>query len=276
MTDLSPFTASPNAQPRAIGQMRLSTKAHGTRTVLDTLYQKGASKVVFPRSPLGCTGVMLNTSGGVTGGDRFDNEATVGAGTHLCLTTQACERAYRAHVGEVGRIRTSLRVEQDATLWWLPQETLLFDGCDLDRRLSCDLAPGAKALIVEPVCFGRIAMGETQMTGRVSDRIRILRNSAPLVLDAWHLSGDMTAQLAQTAVGHGAAAMVSLTYVAPDAGRHLEALRALLPDTGGASLLAEDVLVLRLLAPTGFDLRATLLPILDHLTGGHLPLCWRL
>ncbi|WP_299624439.1 urease accessory protein UreD [uncultured Tateyamaria sp.] len=276
MTDLTPFAPHADAPPRAIGQMRLSTKRHAGRTVLDTLYQKGASKVVFPRSPLGCTGVMLNTSGGVTGGDRFENEAVAGAGTHLCLTTQACERAYRAFPGQVGRIRTVLRVEDGATLWWLPQETLLFDGCDLDRRLSCDLAPGARALIVEPVCFGRIAMGETRVTGRVSDRIAINQCGAPLVMDGWELTGDMTAQLAHKAVGSGAAAMVSLTYVAPDAERHLDPLRDLLPPAGGASLLAENTLVMRLLAPTGFELRRSLLPILDHLTGGHLPLCWRL
>jgi urease accessory protein len=276
MTELSPILAQIDAQPRAIGHMRLSTKQFGARTVLDTLFQKGASKVVFPRSPRGCTGVMLNTSGGVTGGDRFENQATAGAGTHLCLTTQACERAYRAHPGQVGRIRTTLKVEQDATLWWLPQETLVFDGCALDRRLSCDLAPGARALIVEPLCVGRIAMGETQVSGRISDRVSVTRNGAPVVMDAWSLTGDITAQMAQSAVAGSMTSMVSLTYVAPDAGRQLAPLRAALPASGGASLLADDVLVLRLLAATGFDLRATLLPILDHLTDGHLPLCWRL
>jgi urease accessory protein len=276
MTKHSPILAQTDAQPRAIGHMRLSTKRLGARTVLDRLYQKGASKVVFPRSPRGLTGVMLNTSGGVTGGDRFDNEATVGAGTHLCLTTQACERAYKAHPGQVGRIRTRLHVAEGATLWWLPQETLVFDGCALERRLICDLAQGASALIVEPVCFGRIAMGETQVTGLISEQITLTRDGVPLVRDAWTLSGDMTAQLAQSAVGNGAAAMASLICVAPDAARHLDTLRAVLPATGGASLLADDVLVLRLLARTGFDLRTTLLPILDHLTDGHLPLCWRL
>lgn len=280
MTALTPILVEPHAQPRAIGHMRLSTKGMGkgtgTRTVLDTLYQKGASKVVFPRSPRGCTGVMLNTSGGVTGGDRFENEARVGAGTHLCLTTQACERAYRAHPGQVGRIRTTLKVQEGATLWWLPQETLVFDGCALDRRLSCDLDTGATALIVEPLCVGRLAMGETQVTGSISDRITVTRNGTPLVMDAWSLSGDITAQMAHGALATGMTSMVSLTYVAADASRHLAFLRAALPATGGASLLADDVLVLRLLAPTGFDLRTTLLPILDHLTDGHVPLCWRL
>lgn len=268
--------ATPLAQPRAIGSVRLSTKPVAGRTVIDGLYQQGAAKAVFPRAARGMTAVLLNTSGGVTGGDRFDYKATAGAGTHLTMTTQACERAYRAQPGEVGRIETRLTVADNATLWWLPQETLIFDGCAMTRRLSCDLAPTARALIVEPVCLGRIAMGEDAVRGHFADRITITREGAPLVLDAWTLSGDMTAQMSHTAIGDKATAMVSLTYIAPDAEAHLSPIRALLPDTGGASLLTPDTLVLRALAASGYHLRKTLLPILDHLTGGHLPICWRL
>lgn len=282
MTAHLPLTQShqtpvpPVAQPRAIGSLRLSTKALGTRTVLDGLYQQGAAKAVFPRANRGMTGVLLNTSGGVTGGDRFRYEAEAGTGTHLTMTTQACERAYRAQPGEVGQIRTKLRVAHDATLWWLPQETLIFDGCALHRHLSCDITGTGRALIVEPLCVGRLAMGEGQVTGHMRERIEITRDGAPLVRDAWTLDGDITAQMARAACGDGAMAMAALTYVAPDAEAHLPALRALLPDTGGASLLAADVLVARLLAPSGYGLRRHLLPILDHLTAHELPLCWRL
>lgn len=276
MTALTPLAPSAPVQPRAIGAVRVSSKRAGTQSVIDGLFQKGAARAVFPRAARGMTAVLLNTSGGVTGGDRFDYSLAAGADTHLTVTTQACERAYRAQPGELGRIRTRLDVAAGATLWWLPQETLLFDGCDLDRTLSCALAPGARALIVEPVCLGRLAMGEDAVRGHMSDRVEITRGGAPLVHDAWRLQGDMTAQMRKSAVGGGAAAMVSLTYVGPEAERHLTAARALLPAQGGASLLAPDVLVLRCLAPSGYALRQSLLPILDDLTGGDMPLCWRL
>ena len=276
MTAHLPITHDTYCPPRARGTVRLGTKAGPRGTVIDTLYQQGAAKAVFPRAATGMTAVLLNTSGGVTGGDRFDYAATAGPGTHLTLTTQACERAYRALPGEAGRVETTLRVSDDATLWWLPQETLLFDGCALTRRLRCDLAPSARALIVEPLCFGRLAMGEDSIHGTMSDRIEIARDGAPLVLDAWRLSGDIGAALADAATGGGARAMVSLTYVAPDAEARLKRLRTLAGPAGGASLLADDVLVLRLLAPSGYALRQRLLPILDDLTGGELPLCWRL
>lgn len=276
MTAHMPLTTHLPAQPRAIGSVRLSSKAYAGRSVLDGLFQKGASKAVFPRANVGLTAVLLNTSGGVTGGDRFTYEAAAGPGTHLTLTTQACERAYRAQDGETGRVSTSLRVADGARLWWLPQETLVFDGCALDRRLTCEITGTGRALIVEPLCVGRLAMGEAQVHGHITDRISVTRDGVPLVEDAWRLSGDITAQMAQSATGGGAAAMFSLTYVAPDAEAQLGPMRAQLPTTGGASLLAEDVLVLRLLAPSGYALRASLLPILDQLTGGEIPLCWRL
>lgn len=276
MTSLMPLIPDTCAQPRAVGILRLSTKAFEGRSVLDGLYQQGAAKAVFPRANKGLTAVLLNTSGGVTGGDRFSYQAMAATGTHLTLTTQACERAYRAQPGETGRICTTLRVADGANLWWLPQETLIFDGCSLDRRLSCDIEGSGTALIVESICLGRLAMGETQIQGHVSDRIDITRDGAPLVQDAWFLHGDITARMRSSAAGGQAAAMVALTYVGPDAEAHLATLRALLPDTGGASLLAPDVLVMRLLAVSGYALRGHLLPILDHLTRSEMPLCWRL
>ncbi|MEL7092604.1 MAG: urease accessory protein UreD, partial [Pseudomonadota bacterium] len=105
--------------PRAIGAVRLSTKPGPGGTVIDGLYQQGSAKVVFPRATLGMTAVLLNTSGGVTGGDRFDYTLSAGAGTHLTVTTQACERAYRARDCVPGQIETSLSVGPEATIWWL-------------------------------------------------------------------------------------------------------------------------------------------------------------
>lgn len=276
MTAHLPITTQTYSPPRARGTVRLATKVGPRGSVIDRLYQKGAAKAVFPRANVGMTAVLLNTSGGVTGGDRFDYSATAGPNTHLTVTTQACERAYRALPGETGRVDTTLHVADGATLWWLPQETLLFEGCNLTRRLTCDLGHAARALIVEPICFGRLAMGEDSINGAISDRIAITRQGAPLVLDAWRMTGDLGAQLAHSATGGGARAMVGLTYVAPDAEGRLDTLRALTGLSGGASLLAKDTLVLRLLAQSGYVLRERLLPILDHLTGGELPLCWRL
>jgi urease accessory protein len=265
----------PTAQPRARGELRLSVKAWAGKTVIRTLRQSGSTKALFPRSGAGpMQAVMINTAGGVTGGDQYSIAARAEPGTHLTLTTQAAERAYRAQPGEIGCITTRLNITDKARLNWLPQETILFQGCALHRTLSVEMAQDAKVLLAEPLVFGRAAMGETLNNATFHDRIEIRRNGALLFLDALRLEGDIAAHLARPAVANGAGAMVTLVYVAKDAEAHLDPLRDLLPDTAGASLLRPDVLVLRALAPDSFVLRQSLVPALNRLTANHLPRCW--
>jgi len=173
-------------------------------------------------------------------------------------------------------VTTQLSAAAGATLFWLPQELILYDGCNLERRLDIELAPDARLLMVEPVLFGRRAMGEVLRSARFNDRIAIRRAGRPAYIDGVDLSGDVAATLDRAAVGAGAVAMASLVHVAPDAEAHLSALRALMPASGGATLLAPDMLALRLVAEDGHALRQALLPVLDRLTSDSLPISWRL
>ncbi|WP_299350884.1 urease accessory protein UreD [uncultured Shimia sp.] len=253
----------------------MRVKRRGNTTVLDHFRQSGSLKCLYPR----VTGhtmqaVLVNTAGGVTGGDQFCTTVTTAPETDLTLTTQACERAYRAQSGEVGEICTRLGVAPRATLNWLPQETLLFDGCAVSRQLTVDLAEGARFLMVEPMIFGRAAMGENLTNCTFSDRIEIRRGGAPLYLDAMRLTGDVRAHLARPFIANGAGAMASVVLVCNSAEAHLDPVRHLLPETAGASLLQPDVLVLRMLAEDSYALRQSLIPILTRLSGGPLPRCW--
>lgn len=263
-------------QPRAKGGVVLSSKRRGSVSVIDHLHQSGCLRALFPRGGTSLDAVLINTSGGVTGGDNIAVSATVGAGSALTLTTQAAERAYRAQPGQIGRIATRLSVAEGGYLNWLPQEFLLFDGCNLDRSLNVALAGDARALLVEPVVFGRTAMGETLGDITFRDRISVTRDGMPLYLDGVAIGGDAAAQLARPAVGHGMTAMASFVYVAPDALARIQAVRALLPATGGVTLLADDVLVGRIVAADSYLLRCALIPVLERLSGAAVPRTWRL
>lgn len=252
-------------------------KPRDGRTVLDHFRQSGSLKCLYPRGHGGeLQAVLVNTAGGVTGGDRFETQAHAARDTRLTLTTQACERAYRAQHGQIGQIRTHLGVENCARLNWLPQETILFDGSALDRRLSVELAPNAELLLVEPLIFGRDAMGERLTQAHLKDRIDIRRAGLPLFLDALQLEGDVHTQMQHRFVGGAAGAMASLVFISDTAEGQIAPLRTMLPETAGVSLLHPDVLVLRLLAPDSFALRRTLIPILTRLNGAPLPRCWTL
>lgn len=220
--------------------------------------------------------VTVNTAGGVTGGDRLSLEAEVGIDACLTLTTQAAERIYRAQPGERGEIVNKATVARGGRLNWLPQETILFDHAALDRRLTVDLAGDAALLMVETLVFGRRAMGESLHRLHLRDRIRITRDGAPLFHDGVALDGDMTPHLARPAIADAAGAVATVVFTGARALSLLPGVRALLPDTAGASLLPGGVLVLRVLAPDSFDLRRCVIPALMLLNDGQLPLNWRL
>lgn len=247
------------------------------KTRLGRLHHSGSSKLVLPRAQgAGAQAVAVNTAGGITGGDHFELELEVREGAHLSVTTQAAERAYQAQPGEIGTLRTIASVGAGARLDWLPQELILFDRCALSRKLEIDLAKDASLLMVEPMVFGRGAMGETLKSVTFQDRICIRRDGALVYLDAMALHGDAAAHLARPAIAGGAGAMASVVFAGPDAGDALAGVRALLPRTAGATVLDAGLLVVRLLAADGFELRRSLIPILEHLAHSAVPKSWRL
>ncbi len=275
MTSTDPITT--DRLPRAAGNIRLICRASGHRTVLDRLYQSGSSKALLPRTfDPGLTAVLLNTAGGITGGDRFDNEIRAGRDTTLILTTQTAERAYRALPGQTGNVTTRLRAENNAVLRWLPQETIVFDGAALTRRLEIDLDEGATLLAVEPVVLGRAAMGEEVRDLRLSDTWRIRKADKLIYADGLRIAGNAAVETESIATLGGHLAFAAMVYVAPDADRQIDTLRTLLGSNGGASLVHDGVLAARLTAPDGMALRKALIPALEHLHGTALPRTWKM
>lgn len=235
----------------------------------------GCLKLLFSPSSSRVDGIIINSSGGLTSGDQITLKADVEDSTILALTTQAAERAYRADAGAAS-VETRLSVGRNAQLLWLPQELILFDGAKLSRKLSCDLAPDAKAIFVEPIVFGRRAMGERLREIDFKDRISITRDGVPLYSDALHLDTVDGQTLARPAVARKMGAMATVVYIAADAETRTKKIQRDLPNSAGASLIRDDVMVLRALASDGFALRQFLVPILDALTGDTLPKSWRL
>ncbi len=232
-------------------------------------------KALFPRPcSQALQAILINTAGGITGGDSFAFSAFAGEATTFNLTTQAAERAYRAQPNERARVENRLQAGHEARLNWLPQEMILFEACAVERQMHVELAESASLLLIEPVVFGRAAMGETLRHASFKDRIEIRRKGKPLFIDAMTLQGDVTRQLASAGVAAGAGALALLVYIAEDAAAHLHVLRAMLPETAGASLIGGDVLVARLLAQDCFALRQSLIPIIEHFTNDAPPRSW--
>lgn len=260
---------------RARGCARIAVRGEAGRTRLSRLYQEGCGKIRLPKDARaeGLEAVLINTSGGLTGGDRMEWAAEAVDGARLTLTTQACEKIYRARDG-VAEVATRLDVGQGGRVDWLPQETILFDGAALSRRLEADLAPGARLLALEAVVLGRTAMAETVRVGALRDRWRVRTEGRLIFADDLRLDGPIADRAAMAPVLGGARAFASLLLVDAEAGRLLEPLRAALGPAGGASAF-DGKLFARVTAADGFALRHVLLPALSVLrNGAPLPRVW--
>jgi urease accessory protein len=213
--------------------------------------------------------VLINSSGGLTGGDRMVWEVAARAGTDVAVTTQACEKIYKASADTV-EVATRIEVAAGARVDWLPQETILFDRASLSRSLEVELAADATFLAVEAVLLGRKAMGEVVQTGLFRDRWRIRAEGKLLHADNLALAGEIASLGQRRAVLDGAAAFATLLYVGPDCEPLLPRLRSLIDGEAGVGIShfqvdGRDKLVARFVASDGFALRKILIPVISHL-----------
>ena len=269
------------APQRAWGKGRLTAKPFAGRTRLSEFYQEGCAKIRLPDTfDATMEAVLINSSGGLTGGDRMEWEFSAGEGTHLTLTTQACEKIYKASAGTAA-VKAKISVGAGATVHWLPQETILFDRASLSRRLDVDIADGGEFLAVEAVLLGRKAMGEVMRTGLFQDCWRIRKKGVLLHAENLRLDNDIGALTQETATLGGQVAFATLFYSGTECEQQVEKLRALIGGVNGGvshyQVAGEDKLIARLVAADGFALRKILIPVISHLRkGASVPKVWNL
>lgn len=273
---------APAAQPvlqRARGLARISVQAVDGRSRIAGLHQAGSSRIreprTLPEAPI--EAVLLNTAGGMTGGDRFEAEVTVGPGAAALITSQTAERIYRSSSG-TARVDTRLSVAGDGRLFWLPQETIVFNRSALARSLNADVDPGATLLALEAVVLGRTAMGESLTDIAMTDAWRIRRDGRLVFADTTRLEGDAASVMNGGATGRGAIGFATLVLVAPEAARFVDPLRAALdgmPGEAGVSTF-DGLLVARMIAPGGQALRAMAIRAAALIRGTPMPRVWTL
>ena len=267
-------------EQRVSARAKLSVARLDGRTRLRRLYQDGAAKIRMPR-PEGdwLEAVLINTAGGLTGGDRLAWDVEMGPDAAAVVTTQASEKVYRAACGHA-ELAARLVVGANARLAWLPQETILFDRAAFRRTLDVDLAEGATLLVAEATIFGRRSMGERVTQGVFRDRWRI-RSAGRLVhAEDFSLACDVDALLGKAPIAGGATAVATILLVCDDPEGWLERVRAIVGREGGASAWRVGPcgkLLARLYAEDGYMLRKRLVPLVGMLNGqAGLPKAWSL
>jgi urease accessory protein len=218
--------------------------------------------------------VIVNTAGGMAGGDRFSIEISAQDGADVVAGTAAAEKVYRT-IGADTEVTTRLSVGAGAKLAWLPQEMILFDRARLNRRIEIDLAADASVLLCEAVVFGRSAMGETVEQGALIDRWRLRRDGKLVFAENVRLDGAITETLSQPASAKGAAALATI-LVAPGDEATCAAVRECEPLFAGEVGVSawNGIAVARFCARDGAALRRDVIMVLAALKRAELPRLW--
>jgi urease accessory protein len=253
---------------RGTGEMVLAGSDNGTRIV--DVFQRSPLRIMFPRNGSGGIreSVLVNTAGGVAGGDRLDCGVTALAGASIAVTSQAAEKVYRA-LNEPAHIATRLTACDAAKLAWLPQETIFFNCARLNRLTEIDLSSGAELLALESLVLGRVAYGEEVIGGYISDSWRIRKDGRLIWADTFRATDETFLHLHRKALLSDCRAIGTLVYFGPDVDRRLSSLRdiahSLACECRCAATLVGGLIVVRFASKLSSDLREALRGFLAQL-----------
>ncbi|MDQ2821537.1 MAG: urease accessory protein UreD [Pseudomonadota bacterium] len=277
MPDCSPL--APVIHPPWLASLRLRfERADAATTRLMENTHRGplrVQKALYLEGPGVCHAIVLHPPGGVVGGDRLAIDIAAGAGAHALLTTPGAAKWYRAN-GKVSSQWVQLQVGPGAACEWLPNESIFYDGADVDLHHDVVLAAGARYIGSDILCFGRRAANERFTRGAVRQHSSVRLDGKLL----WWEQGLMTpAALASRFGLNGRSVCATLMAVGPVVPAALLAtLRALHPDLGVTQMKA--VLVARFLGDDSETARQVLVRVWQHLRphllgcAGTVPRIW--
>ena len=272
----APLRSEIFAANRAVGRVAFGVDVQRGVSRRNRVHEAGSLRVRFPNADRrgALDAVIVNTAGGMAGGDRFDIEVAVEPGAGLTVTTAAAEKVYRSF-GPDTEVAVRLDVGNGGTLAWLPQETILFDRARFRRTIDIKLARNANLVFAEAAVFGRSAMGETVTRGQVFDRWRVRVEGILKFAETIRLDGEVGQTLARGAVARGGAAVASVLKV-PGNDDDVTAVRVMQDHFAGEVGVStwNGLVAARLVAIDGAALRHDLIAVLGALRGGSIPRLW--
>jgi urease accessory protein len=281
----TPWSCRPSDQDlqRAEGAVRLVLSGSENGTRVKEVFQQSPLRILFPSTMAGTVeeAVLVNTAGGIAGGDRLECGVTALADASIAVTSQAAEKVYRA-LNAPARIATRLKVCEGAKLAWLPQETILFNFGRLSRTTEIEVSDGAELLALEWLVLGRAAHGEEITGGYIADSWRVKKDGRLIWADSFRATEQTFPHLHRKALLSDCKAFGTLVYFGSHLDARLEFLRDNAPSGGCyCSMTSMSGLVIaRFAARTSFELRLALRGFLQQFggeLGGHpfrVPRMW--
>jgi urease accessory protein len=252
---------------RADGCCRVTLSGSEKGTRIEEVFQRSPIRIMFPQTGSSAPeeAVLINTAGGIAGGDRLECSITALRDASIAVTTQAAEKVYRA-LREPARITTTLEARELARLAWLPQETIVFNSARLHRTTEIKLVSGAELLALEWLVLGRAAHGEVVSGGHITDTWRVKKEGRLIWADSFRINDDAFPHLHRKALLSNCNAIATMIYFGPYLNSRLEFLRAIIPSLGChcAVTLVNGLIVVRFATQESSELKLALRSFLQQ------------
>ncbi len=186
-------------------KLQLRFARQGARTVLAHRHHIGPLVVQRPFYPEGdvCHVYVVHPPGGIVGGDQLRLDATLETGAHAVITTPAATKFYRALPDRRAQLHQELHLH-NATLEWLPQETILFRDARASMATVVRLDRQSRFIGWELTCYGRPACNELFDSGHAQQHFELWIDEQPVLLDHLRIDGSsMTMQAPWGLAGNG-------------------------------------------------------------------------
>ncbi len=178
--------------PHWEAQLSLEYQRRAGRTVLSRRSHSGPLRVqrdLYPEGEGTCHTIVVHPPGGIAGGDSLKVSARLGPRSAALLTTPGAGKWYRTQASPACQ-SLEFELAAGASLEWLPQETILFDGAVAQMKTRVQLAGDAAYTGWEILCFGRAASGQRFASGLLRQNTEIFADGDRLWAEQAQMAGD--------------------------------------------------------------------------------------
>lgn len=243
---MRPYFAADNRSPSSeAGSSASAWEAHlklgfirrGEKTMLANRQHRGPLTVQRPFYPEGgvCHVYLLHPPGGVVAGDRLAIDVSADTGSQALITTPAAGKFYRSGGAQASQ-SVNLKVAANATLEWLPQETIVYEGARVVSNMHIELDAEAGFIGWEVQAFGRPAAGEGFDNGEATLNWRISRAGQLFYLERLRLDAKAFA----VRWGLNGESACGTLFACPATATHLAAVQTLIGDQPGRGVTRID------------------------------------
>jgi urease accessory protein len=245
------------------GRLDLGFSSRRGRTVLARQYHDVPFKVTRAHyssssSPLARV-IVMNSTPGLFGGDRFESTIHVEAGARALVTSQS---ATQIHPSEGLPAQQSLRIEVETggELHYYVDPVIPFSDSRLRQSVRVDLGSGARFYYWDGLMAGRVRRGESWRFAGLSSETEVFVDNELAYLDRFELRPSEQPPTGRWLMNHHGYLATAIAYDPSFNSEFLETVRSNFPPidggfTYGLDLPFAQLMIGRCLAESGTSFR---------------------